>query len=106
MGEEKTIDPREKSSRWLSGLAVSAVLAAGFCQQAGASDESPDSSDGWAIAHARIIATGIPGAGAVAEVGDFLTGSPLHDKAPFTVFTQPGQVLDPKRVLVASTSNF
>jgi hypothetical protein len=42
----------------------------------------------------------------VAEVGDFLPGSPLHDKAAFTVFTQPGQVLDPKRVLVASTSNF
>ena len=60
----------------------------------------------WPVARARLIATGIPGAGAVAEVGDFLTGSPLHDKAPFTVFTQPGSVLDPHRVLVASTSNF
>jgi len=55
---------------------------------------------------ARILATGIPGAGAVAEVGDFLRGSPLHDNAAFTPFVQPGAVLDPKRVLVASTSNF
>src|SRR5208283_433859 len=62
--------------------------------------------DGHGTLRARILATGIPGAGAVAEVGDFLIGSPLHDKAVFTVFTQPGQVLDPKRVLVASTSNF
>lgn len=58
------------------------------------------------VLDARLIATGIPGAGAVAEVGDFLRGSPLHDNAAFTPFTQPGQVLDPKRVLVASTSNF
>jgi DNA-binding beta-propeller fold protein YncE/mono/diheme cytochrome c family protein len=63
-------------------------------------------ADDWPVATAQLIASGIPGAGAVAEVGDFLTGSPLHDKAAFTVFTQPGSILDPKRVLVASTSNF
>jgi len=62
--------------------------------------------DGTGALRARILATGIPGAGAVAEVGDFLRGSPLHDKAAFTVFTQSGGILDPKRVLVASTSNF
>jgi DNA-binding beta-propeller fold protein YncE len=106
MGEEKSIGPRERSFGWQSALAVSAVLAVGLPQLGRASDDHPDSPDGWLVAHARLIATGIPGAGAVAEVGDFLTGSPLHDKAAFAVFTQPGQVLDPKRVLVASTSNF
>jgi mono/diheme cytochrome c family protein len=55
---------------------------------------------------ARVIATGIPGAGAVTEVGSFLTGSPLHDRATFVPFTAPGRVLAPTRVLVASTSNF
>ncbi|MCX6553289.1 MAG: hypothetical protein NTY02_20170 [Acidobacteria bacterium] len=60
----------------------------------------------WGVVHARVIATGIPGAGAVAEVGDFLTGSPMHDKPAFAAFAQPGSVLDPHRVLVASTSNF
>jgi hypothetical protein len=58
------------------------------------------------VLHARVIAAGIPGAGAVAEVGDFLRGSPMHDNALFTSYAQPGKVLDPKRVLVASTSNF
>src|SRR5215831_16177298 len=58
------------------------------------------------VLQARTLATGIPGAGAVAEVGDFLRGSPLHDKPAFAVFVQPGQVLNSKRVLVASTSNF
>jgi mono/diheme cytochrome c family protein len=56
---------------------------------------------------ARVIALGIPGAGAVAEVGHFLKGGPIHDRATtFALFTLPGRVLDPKRVLVATTSNF
>src|SRR5678816_3039177 len=46
------------------------------------------------VLQARILATGIPGAGAVAEVGDFLRGSPLHDNVAFTPFVQPGAVLD------------
>jgi Di-haem oxidoreductase, putative peroxidase len=62
--------------------------------------------DRQGVLHARIIATGIPGAGAVAEVGDFLRGSPMHDNALFVPYTQAGMVLDPKRVLVASSSNF
>jgi hypothetical protein len=105
MREEKAIGRLQEASRWLYASTIAALLAAGFSHLARA-DESWDSGDGWSVAHARLIATGIPGAGAVAEVGDFLTGSPLHDKAAFTTFTQPGQVLDPKRVLVASTSNF
>ena len=58
------------------------------------------------VLRARLLATGIPGAGAVTEVGDFLRGSPMRDNSVLAAFAQPGQVLDPKRVLVASTSNF
>ena len=84
-------------------LLVAAILAmtAGMAQKSG----SPY-GDRQGVLHARVIATGIPGAGAVAEVGDFLRGSPMHDNALFTPYAQPGKVLDPKRVLVASTSNF
>src|SRR5690242_11236779 len=57
--------------------------------------------DRQGVLHARIIATGIPGAGAVAEVGDFLRGSPMHDNSLFVPYTQAGMVLEPKRVLVA-----
>lgn len=58
-------------------------------------------------ANARVVAVGIPGAGAVAEVGNFLTGGPIHDRVTtFALFAQPGKILEPKRVFVASTSNF
>ena len=54
----------------------------------------------------RIVAIGIPGISAVSPVGTFLPGGPIHDKPVLAVFTQPGRVLDPARILVASTSNF
>ena len=55
---------------------------------------------------ARVVAVGIPGASAVAPVGFFHPGGPIHDNAAFAAFTQPGRVLDRKRVLVTSNSNF
>ena len=54
----------------------------------------------------RVVAVGIPGAGALSPVGTFHPGGPIHDKPNFAVFTRPGAVLDPTRLLVASTSNF
>lgn len=55
---------------------------------------------------ARVLATGIPGAGALSPVGEFHPGGPIHDKRAFAATTRPGNVLDPTRLLVASTSNF
>ena len=55
---------------------------------------------------ATIVATGIPGAGAITEIGTFQRGGPFVEKPDFSGQTQPGQVLDPTRLLVASTSNF
>jgi hypothetical protein len=55
---------------------------------------------------ARVVAVGIPGAGAVSPVGRFHTGGPIHDKPEFAAYTQPGRPLDPERLLVASSSNF
>ena len=54
----------------------------------------------------RVVAVGIPGAGALSPVGTFHPGGPIHDKPDFAVFTRPGAVLDPTRLLVASMSNF
>ena len=59
---------------------------------------SQDTSD---ILRARIIAVGIPGAGAVARIGNFVSGQ-FTDSA----YTKPGRILDPARILVASTSNY
>jgi hypothetical protein len=55
---------------------------------------------------ARVLAVGIADAGAVAPVGVFHPGGPIRDKPEFAAFTQPGRILDPRRVLVTSSSNY
>ncbi|MBI4469812.1 MAG: hypothetical protein HY650_10890 [Acidobacteria bacterium] len=53
------------------------------------------------ITRAKTIAIGIPGAGAVARVGDFIEGSLKNSP-----YAKDGRILDPNRVLVASSSNY
>ncbi|MEA2190561.1 MAG: hypothetical protein QOI73_682 [Solirubrobacteraceae bacterium] len=55
---------------------------------------------------ARVLAAGIPGAGALSPVGAFHPGGPIHDTRSFAATTRRGKVLDPARLLVASSSNF
>ena len=61
--------------------------------------------------NARVVALNIPGASAISEVGTFLNmpppaacANPIPSKFP--TYIQPGAVLDPKRILVGSSSNF
>src|SRR6478672_7194751 len=58
------------------------------------------------VLRARIVAVGIPQASAVAEIGTFHLGGPIHDVPGFAEYTKPGNILDPKRLLVTSASNF
>ena len=64
---------------------------------------------------ARVVAVNIPGASAIAQIGTFVSGgtlspgncpnpSPIPSK--FSAYTGTGAVLDPKRLLVGSRSNF
>jgi CxxC motif-containing protein (DUF1111 family) len=55
---------------------------------------------------ARVVAVGIAGASAVAPVGVFHPGGPIRDKPELAAFTQPGRMLDPRRILVTSSSNY
>src|ERR1700758_861652 len=62
---------------------------------------------------AAVIATNIPGASALSQVGEFLNKAPPLGTAcaspiprNFPQFTQAGAVLDSKRLLVGSLSNF
>jgi hypothetical protein len=92
-------------------LALAALLAGGCGALDGdaASDPSTESSAVEAAVvplRAQVVARGIPGAGAITQVGTFHAGGPFHDKAAFAAFTAPGMVLDPNRLLVASASNF
>lgn len=61
--------------------------------------------------NARVIAVNIPGASAISQVGTFLNNpvppacaNPIPNL--FSAYAQPGAVLDPKRILVGSGSNF
>jgi hypothetical protein len=79
----------------------------------------PDGEIAWQAAraqvtqdvHARVVAINIPGASAIAQIGMFLNvpppgacANPIPSKFP--TYIQPGAVLDPKRLLVGSASNF
>src|SRR5215472_8935147 len=79
---------------------VRSIASAGFASTENQDDENAES------VQAEVVATGIPGAGAVAQVGTFQTGGPFHDRADFAAFTEPGRVLDHTRLFVTSTSNF
>ena len=81
----------------LLGLEFAAVLVVQGAQVDEAKGHIP-------VLEGRLVAVGIPGASAVAPVGTFLPGGPIPAK--FAQYTQPGKILDPKRILVGSTSNF
>ena len=53
----------------------------------------------------RVVATGLPHAGAVTAVGTFLPGGPINDNPAFRAFTEPGRALHADRVLVGTRSN-
>src|SRR5881396_2687478 len=53
---------------------------------------------------ATVVATGIPGAGAIAQAGTFHKGGPFAPGGALAAASHP--VLDRERLLVASTSNF
>jgi len=58
---------------------------------------------------ARVVATGIPGASAISQVGMFLNSQTACARpipTLFPTYIAPGAVLDPKRILVGSVSNF
>jgi hypothetical protein len=54
----------------------------------------------------RLVAVGIDGASAVCQIGQFHTGSPFRDNPTFAAETEPGKILDPARIFVASASNY
>jgi hypothetical protein len=85
-------------------LAAIAGLGGDAARHAALADEIRD-------VDARIVAVGIPGASAVAQVGTFLNvAPPLACANPiptkFPTFIRAGAVLDPKRILIGSRSNF
>jgi len=94
-----------KHVSWYRLLMVSATAAALMSAGAHAQKRDPESRHEQHAA-VKLIATGIPGAGAICQIGAFQKGGPFVSNATFAVQTQPGAILDGVRLLVASSSNF
>src|SRR5215475_5989160 len=104
--------------RFIINLPGTMALAAGIAVVAGNATWQAARAQAIVQVQARVIATNIPGASAISQVGAFLLNSPPLAMCNATVafpspiptsfasFIQPGAVLDPNRILVGSTSNF
>ena len=89
---------RTRASQALTAVLLLAAMTAAIFTPAVAQD--PTELAG------RLVAVGIPGAGAVSAIGIFHPGGPVQDKPAFRAFTQAGAILDAQRLFVASSSNF
>jgi len=87
----------------VAAAAVSSMM--GFAARSADQDDDDDEVRP-VVVRADVVASGIPGAGAIAQIGTFHLGGPFHDNATLSPATAPGQILDGKRLFVASSSNF
>jgi hypothetical protein len=94
-----------------SAIRVSGALAVGLMLAHGDAPWRAARADDIAAVRARIVAVGIPGASAIAQVGTFLNVAPPGACAnpiptKFPSFILPGKILHSVRLLVGSQSNF
>jgi hypothetical protein len=94
-----------------ASLAVIITLATGILGVGGDAARHAAFADRIVGINARVVAVGIPGASALAQVGTFLNVAPPNACAnpiptKFPSYILAGAVLDPKRILVGSSSNF
>jgi hypothetical protein len=88
-------------SRWIpmsAGLNCSVLLVWFLMPSSGITAPLPPPL--WTL-QARMVATGLVGAYGIRQVGRFHTGGPFASNPEFLMRTQPGHVLDPRRLLVA-----
>lgn len=86
-------------------LALAAAVACGAAPRVVAEAAAAGVAPPTVTLRARIVATGLPGAHGIRQVGRFHSGGPLTTNPEFLLQTQPGRVLDPERVLIALESN-
>lgn len=92
--------------RLIFGVAAFLILASGCQSPAPSAAPLPPARAQVSASVARVVAVGIPGAGAISPVGAFHPGGPLHDSPTFAPMTRPDSILDAERIIVTSTSNF
>ena len=89
-----------------SAVVLSCVLATVRVRSEAPSISSVGGTQDVGIVTADVVATGIPGAGAITQIGAFHRGGPFVERSAFAAETSPGHVLHAARLFVASTSNF
>src|SRR5262245_35677633 len=104
--------------KFIINLPGTMALAAGIAVADGNATWQAAQAQAIVQVPARVIATNIPGASAISQVGTFLLNTPplvmCNATVPFpspiptsfSSFIQPGAMLDPNRILVGSRSNF
>jgi hypothetical protein len=94
------VSSRLSKLRYFKPLVI--LGAAGFLM---AAKPAPEPQRTPAIS-GRIVAVGVTGASAISQVGRFHPGGVFFDKKDFAVYTGRDRLLEPERLLVASSSNF
>ena len=103
------------ASKFIISLPGIMALAAGIAVVDGDATWQAARAQAITQINARVVATGIPGASAISQVGTFVTepamctatiAFPHPIPTLFPSYIQPGAVLDPNRILVGSQSNF
>src|SRR5262249_16930607 len=111
----KTAPMRQRAQKtWnaLANLRCITALAVAIAVLDGSATWQAAQADEITRLRAAVIATNIPGAPAISQVGTFLNvaAPPTQCAHPiptfFPSFIQPGAILDPKGILVGSRSNF
>jgi len=100
---------RRAASKFTISLPGIVALAAGIAIMDGDATWQAARAQAIKQVKARVVATGIPGASAISQVGTFLNNAAACARPIPTLFPQyikTGAVLDPNRILVGSVSNF
>jgi len=100
---------RRAASKFTISLPGIVALAAGIAIMDGDATWQAAWAQAITQVKARVIATGIPGASAISQIGTFLDSQAACARPIPTLFPQyikTGAVLDPNRILVGSVSNF
>src|SRR5262249_14971935 len=114
------VQGRMNVRKFVANLPGTLVVAAGIAIADGDAAWQAARAPAIPQINARVVATNIPGASAISQVGTFLTkpaicatksdGTTIPFPHPipalFPSFILPGAVLDPSRILVGSRSNF
>ncbi len=105
-----TLHPKEGQATFSDGESTWSIHGSQLLEWSGSVHERPESARAVPLGEAatEAPASRVPSVRLTARVlaAGIHPGGPMHDNRDFAATTRPNEVLDPTRLLVASTSNF